>query len=80
MLGCSAHVRVIALPHVRCACESACRKGLELCVRKCVRMGNFSLSICDRTFLLLCLSIYHRKAWIKFRKVGNAQNFFMQYV
>ena len=32
-LGCGAHVRIIALPHVRCACGSVCRKGLELCVR-----------------------------------------------
>ena len=24
MLGCGAHVRIIALPHVRCACGSAC--------------------------------------------------------
>ena len=41
MLVCAAHVRIIALPHVRCACRSACGKGFELCVRKCVRMGNF---------------------------------------
>ena len=26
MLGCGAHVRKIALPHVRCACGSACGK------------------------------------------------------
>ena len=51
MLGCGAHVRIIALPHVRCACGSACGKGFELCVRKCVRMGNFQRAICDRTFL-----------------------------
>ena len=51
MLGCGAHVRIIALPHVRCACGSACGKGLELCVRKCVRMGDFQGAICDRTFL-----------------------------
>ena len=27
MLGCGAHVRIIALPHVRCACGSACGNG-----------------------------------------------------
>ena len=54
MLGCGAHVRKIALSHVRCACGSACGKGLEMCVRKCVRMGNFQCAICDRTFLLVC--------------------------
>ena len=43
MLGCGAHVRIIALPHVRCACESACGKVLEVCVRyRCDRV--------DRTF------------------------------
>ena len=39
MLGCGAHVRIIALPHVRCACG----KVLEVCVRcRCDRV--------DRTF------------------------------
>ena len=38
MLGCGAHVRIIVLPHVRCACESVCGKvfassKLELCFR-----------------------------------------------
>ena len=28
MLGCGAHVRIIALPHVRCACGSACEMVL----------------------------------------------------
>ena len=41
MLGCGAHVRIIALPHVRCACRSACGKGFELCVRKYVRAAIF---------------------------------------
>ena len=50
MLGCGAHVRKIALSHVRCACGSACGKGLEMCVRKCVRMGKYQSAICDSTF------------------------------
>ena len=50
MLGCGALVRIIALPHVRCACRSACGKGFELCVRKCVRMGILWVAICDCTF------------------------------
>ena len=46
MLGCGAHVRIIALPHVRCACG----KGLKLCVRcACVRL-IFGRAMCDRTF------------------------------
>ena len=50
MLGCGAHVRKIALPHVRCACGSACGKGLKLCVRcACVQL-NFGRAMCDRTF------------------------------
>ena len=50
MLGCGAHVRIIALPHVRCACGSACGKGLKLCVRcACVQL-NFGRAMCDRTF------------------------------
>ena len=54
MLGCCAHVRIIALPHVRCACGSACGKGPELCVRKYVRMGIFLT--CDlRLHFFTCL-------------------------
>ena len=59
MLGCGAHVRIIALSHVRCACGSACGKGLELCVRKCVRMGIFQSVICDSTFLPVCCLCKH---------------------
>ena len=52
MLGCGAHVRKIALPHVRCACG----KGLELCVRKCVRMGI--ILMCDlRSHFFTCFTI-----------------------
>ena len=50
MLGCGAHVRKIALPHVRCACESACGKGLKLCVQcACVRLV-LGCAMCDHTF------------------------------
>ena len=37
MLGCGAHVRIIALPHVRCACGSACGKGFATVCAMCVR-------------------------------------------
>ena len=50
MLGCGAHVRKIALPHVRCACEVRAERFLELCVRcACVRLV-FGSAMCDRTF------------------------------
>ena len=58
MLGCGAHVRKIALPHVRCACESACgRQSLEVRV-KCVRVGIFQGAMCDRTFSPVFLHTY----------------------
>ena len=65
MLGCGAHVRIITLSHVRLSCGSACGKGLELCVRKCVGMGNFRRAICDCTFLpvrCLCIGTYFRSS------------------
>ena len=50
MLGCGAHVRNIALSHVRCACGSACG-SLSLKVRaKCVRVDICYGAMCDRTF------------------------------
>ena len=59
MLGCGAHVRIIALPHVRCACGSACGKDLELCVRKCVRMSIFWT--CDvRSHFFTCLLTFSK--------------------
>ena len=49
-LGCGAHVRIIAPPHVRCACESACEKHSEMCVRyACVRLV-FGRTMCNSTF------------------------------
>ena len=60
MLGCGARVRIIALPHVRCACGSACGKVLEVCVRKCVRTGIFSK--CDlRSHFLTCSDVKSKK-------------------
>ena len=53
MLGCGAHVRKIALSHVRCACGSACG-SLSLKVRaKCVHVDIFQGAMCDRTFFTL---------------------------
>ena len=50
MLGCGAHVRIIALPHVRCACGSTCEKHFEMCVRcVCVQLV-FCCAMYDRTF------------------------------
>ena len=45
MLGCGAHVRIIALPHVRCACGSACGKVFGTVRAMCVRMARFW--VCD---------------------------------
>ena len=50
MLGCGAHVRKIALPHVRCACGSACGKAFETVRAMCVRVAHFRRAMCDRTF------------------------------
>ena len=50
MLGCGAHVREIALPHVRCACGSACGKAFETVRAMCVRVARFGRAMCDRTF------------------------------
>ena len=50
MLGCGAHVRKIALPHVRCACGSACGKVFWTVRAKCVRVARFGRAMCDRTF------------------------------
>ena len=41
MLGCGAHVRKIALPHVRCACGSACGKAFGTVRAMCVRAAGF---------------------------------------
>ena len=41
MLGCGAHVRKIALPHVRCACGSVCRKAFGTVRVMCVRAAGF---------------------------------------
>ena len=45
MLGCGAHVRIIALPHVRCACGSACGKVFGTVRAMCVRVAGFG--VCD---------------------------------
>ena len=45
MLGCGAHVRKIALPHVRCACGSACGKAFGTVRAMCVRAACFW--VCD---------------------------------
>ena len=50
MLGCGAYVRIIALPHVRCACGSACGKGFETVCAMCVHVALFGRVMCDRTF------------------------------
>ena len=50
MLGCGAHVRIIALLHVRCACGSACGKVFETVCAMCVRAADFGRAMCDRTF------------------------------
>ena len=50
MLGCGAHVRIIALSHVRCACGSACEMHSGMCVRcACVRTF-LGVAMCDSTF------------------------------
>ena len=49
MLGCGAHVRKIALPHVRCACGSACGKVFWTVSAMCVRAARFWRAMCDRT-------------------------------
>ena len=46
MLGCGAHVRNIAPPHVRCACG----KVFETVCAMCVRAADFGRAMCDRTF------------------------------
>ena len=43
MLGCGAHVRIIALPHVRCACGKAFKTVRAVCVRV-ARLGR---AMCD---------------------------------
>ena len=43
MLGCGAHVRIIALSHVRCACRSACGKGFATVCAMCVRAARFGV-------------------------------------
>ena len=50
MLGCGAHVRKIALPHVRCACGSACGKVFETVCAMCVRVAHFGRAMYNRTF------------------------------
>ena len=54
MLGCGAHVRIIALPHVRCACGSACGKVFRTVRAMCVRCACvqliFGRAKCDHTF------------------------------
>ena len=50
MLGCGAHVRIIALPHVRCACGSACGKVFGTVRAMCVRAARFWHAMCDPTF------------------------------
>ena len=50
MLGCGAHVRIIALPHVQCACGSACGKVFKPACAMCVRAADFGRAMCDRTF------------------------------
>ena len=50
MLGCGAHVRIIALPHVRCACGSACGKAFETVRAMCVPVARFGRAMCDCTF------------------------------
>ena len=50
MLGCGAHVRIIALPHVRCACGSACGKVFGTVRALCVRAPLFWRAMCDCTF------------------------------
>ena len=52
MLGCGAHVRIIALPHVRCACGSACGKVFGTVRAMCVRAAGFWRAMCDRTFAI----------------------------
>jgi hypothetical protein len=50
MLGCGAHVLIIAPQHVRCASGSACGKSLEMCVWcACVRL-IFERAMCNCTF------------------------------
>ena len=39
------HVHIIALPHVRCACGSACGKGIATLCAMCVRAADFL--VCD---------------------------------
>ena len=46
MLGCGAHVRKIALPHVRCACG----KVFGTVRAMCVRAARFWHAMCDPTF------------------------------
>ena len=46
MLGCDAHVRIIALSHVRCACGSVFGTVRAMCVRA----ACFGRAMCDRTF------------------------------
>ena len=41
MLGCGAHVRIIAFLHVGCACGSACGKGFATVRAMCVRGALF---------------------------------------
>ena len=50
MLGCGAHVRIIALPHVRCACGSACGKAFKTVRAVCVRVARLGRAMCDSTF------------------------------
>ena len=50
MLGCGAHVRIIALPHVRCACGSACGKVFKTACAMCVHAADFGRAMCNRTF------------------------------
>ena len=49
MLGCGANVRIIALPHVRCACGMGFGNVRVMCVRTAV----FERAMCDRTFALI---------------------------
>ena len=50
MLGCDAHVRIIALSHVRCVCGSECGKVFGTVRAMCVRAACFGRAMCDRTF------------------------------
>ena len=60
MLGCGAHVRIIALPHVRCACGSVCEKSFWTVCAMCVRAALFRPCDVRSHFSTLCGKTGHK--------------------